>query len=188
MTKTDDTTKLNVILDLDETLVSAYPVEEFPFNDAQVRDKIINYTFHNMESYYIIFERPKLQEFLDYLFKNFNVSVWSAGSKDYVSFIVHNVILKKGRKLDYLFWSHHCKESTKKFKSKKNLKLLWDIYKLPEYTKKNTLLIDDMEDTYKVQKKNCIRALEFDVLETKKDSHLEDVKKVLRKYKKSGTV
>lgn len=180
--------KYNVILDLDETLVSSHGVSNFPFDKPDIRNKILNYTFHNMESYYIIFERPHLQDFLKFLFKNFNVSVWSAGSKDYVAFIVNNVILKPDptRKLDYLLWSYHCKDSNKKHKNKKCLKILWDDYKLDEFTKKNTVLVDDMKETCQPQKKNCINVPVFDILETKKDSYLKELRNKLKNIQKNG--
>lgn len=179
--------KLNIILDLDETLVSSYPVDEFPFNDPDIRSRILGHTFYNMESYYIIFERPHLQDFLDYLFKNFNVSVWSAGSRDYVSFIVENAILKKNknRKLDYLFWSYHCKDSVKRFSNKKNLDLLWDVYKLQNYTSKNTILIDDLEETCITQPKNAIIAREYNWVTQKKDGYLKELKRTLSKLKQT---
>ena len=40
------------------------------------------------DGHYKVFERPGLQEFLDYLFANFNVSVWTAASKSYALFII----------------------------------------------------------------------------------------------------
>lgn len=183
--------RCNIILDLDETLVSAHGVNDFPFDDPVVRNKILDYTFHNMESYYIIFERPGLQDFLRFVFNNFNVSVWSAGSKDYVAFIVNNIILKPDptRKLDYLLWSYHCKESVKKYNNKKSLKILWDDYNLKQkgYNKKNTFLIDDVDETCDPQKKNCIKVPEFNILKMeKKDSYLNKVKRDLSKIKKNN--
>ena len=41
------------------------------------------FSYHDMDGYYIVFERPGLQEFLDYLFANYIVSVWTAATKDY---------------------------------------------------------------------------------------------------------
>ena len=41
-----------------------------------------------MDGTYIICERPHLSDFMDWLFKNFNVSVWTAASKDYALFII----------------------------------------------------------------------------------------------------
>jgi len=175
----------NLILDIDETLVSSHPINDFPFDNAIMRKRILDYTFHNMDSYYIIFERPMLQEFLDYAFKNFNVSIWSAASKDYVLFIVKNIILQKeDRKLDYVFWNYHCKKSKKKYKNKKDLRMLWKYYKLSGYNKKNSLLIDDLTETCETQRDNTINIKKFDILEqTRNDKILSGIKRKLSKLK-----
>ena len=71
-------------------------------------------------------ERPHLQEFLDYLFENYNVSIWTAASKDYALYIINYVILKEPeRKLNFVFFSHHCDIAKKlKKKSPKDLEML----------------------------------------------------------------
>ena len=119
-----------------------------------------------MDDIYIVFERPHLQKFLDYLFKNFNVSIWTAASKDYACFIIDNIVLQdKNRKLDYIFFSYHCDISKKKKKrAQKSLELLWDIFKLPKYNKKNTIIIDDYDHVHKTQPENCILVEPFNVL------------------------
>ncbi len=175
--------QLNIILDLDETLVSAHGVKDFPFEDQDIRKKIMKYNIHNMESYYIIFERPDLQDFLKFLFENFNVSIWSAGSKDYVTYIVDNVILKpdKTRTLDYLMWSYHCKLSTKNFQNKKALQTLWNIYNLEGYNENNTILIDDLKETCDPQSELCINVPEFNILNKNQDKYLKELKTILSK-------
>jgi hypothetical protein len=71
--------RINVVLDLDQTLVSA---EDWNTQDfKKYKKKAKKFQFHDMDGYYIVFERPNLQSFLDYLFANFNVSVWTAASK-----------------------------------------------------------------------------------------------------------
>jgi TFIIF-interacting CTD phosphatase-like protein len=78
--------KLNFILDLDQTIISGEPVEEYSIEKN--KKKASKFRFETMENYYIIFERPGLQQFLTFLFKNFNVSIWTAASKDYALFII----------------------------------------------------------------------------------------------------
>ena len=93
-----------LFLDLDQTIISAEASEDFNF--VKHHKKIKKFHYENMEGYYLIFSRPNLQEFLDYIFKNFNVSVWTAASKDYALFIIDKIILKDlpERKLDYIFF------------------------------------------------------------------------------------
>lgn len=151
--------KMNLILDLDETLISAEITEEFNFK--KYKNKSQKFKFKSMDGFYIIFERPHLQSFLDFVFENFNVSVWTAASKDYALFIINKFIQTKKRKLDYIFFSYHCNVSKKLKNGTKDLSILWDLYKIPGYNAKNTFILDDYDEVYKTQKNNCIIAKPF---------------------------
>jgi TFIIF-interacting CTD phosphatase-like protein len=168
--------KYNIILDLDNTLLSAIPLEDFDW-DKKTKQKALEFNIHHMEEYYIIFERPGLQEFLDFLFKNFNVSIWSAASKDYVLYIIEHIILKgiSSRKLDYIFFSYHCNWSKKECKELKCLDMLYSTFKLNEKFKKyNTILIDDLPQNCKNQLCNTIQVhpFEFDNKNSEQDNEL----------------
>lgn len=189
--------KKNVILDLDQTLICAESLQEF--NVQKNLDKIMTFdsTFNpekcetpsssakekkiiNMEDMYVVFLRPNVQEFLDYLFENFNVSVWTAASKEYASFIVNKVILepRPDKKLDLLLFSYHCNMSRRHCSGSKNLCLLWDVVKLPGFTKENTVILDDFCEVFDIQPSNCIRADEFQFNGSKSpesDNFLKDV-------------
>ena len=176
--------KINFILDLDQTIISGEPVEEY--NIEKNKKKASKFRFETMENYYIIFERPGLQQFLTFLFKNFNVSIWTAASKDYALFIIDKIIIagNKDRKIDYVFFSYHCGISKKiKKKSSKELSILWNYYKLPEYNENNTVILDDYtEDVYNNQKQNCIIAKPFEFKDdnSHKDKFLKDLQHKLR--------
>jgi hypothetical protein len=176
--------KPNIILDLDQTIISGEPTEEYNFEKNM--KKSIKFKFEIMENYYIIFQRPHLQKFLDFIFKNFNVSVWTAASKDYALFIIDRIILagKKNRKLDYIFFSYHCNVSKKiKRKGTKNLTMLWDFYKINNYNKNNTVIIDDYKkDVYNKQKSNCILTPPFEFTDefSDKDTFLKDLQNDLQ--------
>ena len=177
--------KLNIILDLDQTLISAEPSKEFSF--TKNKNKVKKFNFHDMIGYYIIFERPGLQDFLDYLFKNFNVSVWTAATKEYALFVIEKVILKNSeRKLEYVFHSEHCKYSKKNARGPKDLNVLWEIYKLPGYNKKNTIIIDDLKEIFEIQKKNCINIKPFYFIEenSNTDDEFKKVKEKLERTRK----
>ena len=152
--------KYNIFLDLDETIISAIEFENYDKNKLENDKRKNNFTFYTMGKDYIVFERPHLQEFLDYLFENFNVSIWTAASKIYALFIIQNIVLKKpNRKLDYIFFSYHCDLSEKFKNGLKDLSLLWDTYKLPKCKDTNTVIIDDNPDVKKTG--FCISAPEF---------------------------
>lgn len=162
--------KVNVFLDLDNTLISSIPSDVFPSDDPKVMSLLnSNFKYHNMDNIYVVFERPHVQEFLDYVFDNYNVSVWTAASKSYALFIIDKVILTKpGRHLDYVLYDSHTKHSDKKYKTIKKLDTIWEIYKLPGYDKSNTIIIDDLPEVHKSQPNNSIQIKEFEIFKNPK--------------------
>jgi TFIIF-interacting CTD phosphatase-like protein len=170
--------KHNIILDLDQTLISAEPCEEIDMRKYKNKSKL--FRSDNMDGYYIVYSRPFLQEFLTFLFNNFNVTIWTAASKDYALFIIENIILNKdnSRELDFIFFSYHCKLSKHHKKYSKELSMLWDIHNLPEYSSKNTVILDDFKsDVHKCQPNNCIIAPPFEFTEkgSENDTFLKDL-------------
>lgn len=178
--------KINILLDLDQTVISAEPTEEYDVKKNKAKAK--KFKLHNMDGYYVVFERPDLQPFLDFLFKNFNVSIWTAASKDYALFIVDKIILgkNKDRKLDYIFFSYHCDVSKDLKKGSKDLRMLCDIYNCPGYNMDNTVILDDYDEVHRTQPKNCIVALpfEFNHQNSHEDSFLTNLKSHLEELSK----
>lgn len=150
--------KCNVILDLDNTLISAIEYEKL--NNTY---RNTNLKHHVFDKSFIIFERPHVQKFLDFLFKHFNVSVWSAGTKDYVLFIVKNIIqTSPSRKIHTILHYDHCVMSSKFFpNTPKDLRFLYNIIK--GFKKSNTFIIDDLDEVYMSQPSNCIQVPRFDL-------------------------
>jgi TFIIF-interacting CTD phosphatase-like protein len=133
---------MNIILDLDSTVISSLIPSEVQPN---------NLISHKMENYFIVYERPGLQEFLDYLFGSFNVAVWTAASKDYALFIADKILLQnKNRKLDFILHDYHGHISEQRSSCPKDLNLIWKIFG-PKYTAENTIIIDDYEEVFKYQ-------------------------------------
>ena len=170
----ESATKPVILLDLDQTVISAEATEDYKYDKA----KASKFTYHDMDGYYIVFERPGLQPFLDWLFENFTVSVWTAASKDYALFIVNKILLKKQkRKLDFIFFSYHCDISSLKKSGTKDLTTLGDIFKLPGYSLKNTVILDDYSEVHNTQPGNCIIAHPFEYTSDKSthDTFLTDL-------------
>jgi len=176
------TSKLNIVLDLDQTLISAEVLEEY--NIEKNKDKCKKFNYKNMDDYYIIFQRPYLQKFLDYLFANFNVSIWTAASKDYALFIIDKIIIdnKPERKIDWIFFSYHCDVSKKIKKSSKNLNMLWDVYKISGYSIDNTFIIDDYDEVYNSQPNNSIMVPEFQYYDENSEND-DFLKKLIKQLK-----
>ena len=174
-----------LVLDLDETLVSAKTPSEYDLVKKENPTK-----YHDMDGYYKVTERPNLQEFLDYVFKNFNVIIWTAASKDYAAFIIKEILLgNKDRKVDYVFFKYHCNLSKKYQNGSKNLKLLWENFKLNKLNSSNTIIIDDYDEVYNIQPKNCViaPAFEYDDENSENDEFLKDLIPLLKKYKQSSS-
>src|SRR5579872_1645474 len=161
--------KYNIILDLDNTLICSLDMKhEINKIPQDIREK-----FHsiNMDNYYQVFERPYLQDFLTYLFDNFNVSIFTAADKDYALFVIDNIILRnKSRKLDYIMFNFHVQLSEIYFSSIKDLSLLWNIFRLPKYNRDNTIIIDDLPEVYNANPNNAIQIKKFDILANPEDA------------------
>lgn len=153
---------INVVLDLDNTLIYSILANKFPKRSSSIMH---SKPHHRMDDDYVIFERPGLQEFLDYLCENFNVMVWSAASPDYVEFIVENILMKDDRHFDYVLTSENCEDCQDYYGEDqfKNLRYLWDIHDLVGYGPYNTLIIDDLGLVHKTQPNNCIHIKSFNV-------------------------
>ena len=123
--------KPSIFVDLDNTLICSETFEEYDDKDPKIKQKTKKFRNKNMDDCYIVFERPGLQSFLSFLFKNFKVSVWTAASKDYALFVIDKIILngKKNRKIDWIFFSYHCDISNSIKKGTKDLNIIWDDYK-----------------------------------------------------------
>lgn len=180
--------KYNIVLDLDNTLLSAVPLEDLK-TDKKTKEKMKEFTHYNMDDYYIIFERPGLQKFLDYIFKHFNVSIFTLASKSYALWIVDNIILKKDkpkRKVDYIFFSYHSNWSKSKSSNKnlKSMEMLWTTFGLDhQFNSNNTFIIDDLPEINKTQPCNSIKikAFEFEDEDSPDDEELKILKKRLKK-------
>lgn len=151
----------NVFLDLDNTLLSAVRIPNITNEFVAVVGKYLPY--HYFEGSYVIFERPYLQEFLDTLFAHCNVSVWSAGQKEYVLFIVKNIITRgrPDRKLNLVMYSDHCDSSRAKYNktSPKDLRMIYrDIA-----NSSNTFIIDDNVHVCGANPHNCQQVVPFEL-------------------------
>lgn len=85
--------KPSIILDLDQTLISSEATEDHNFEKYKEKSK--KFRYDDMDGYYIVYSRPYLQDFLDYIFENFKVTVWTAASKDYALFIIEKNNIKR---------------------------------------------------------------------------------------------
>jgi len=183
--------KINVCLDLDETLICSIPFNKVP----QIIPKWLSkFTTHKMffgddptKYDFLVIERPGLQNFLNWLSENFKITIWSAASPDYVLFIKKHIFGK--RKVQKSYTSDDCKRSQKKYGEEfiKNIELLWDVDDLKGFGPANTLIIDDLKCNTATQPHNSIRIGKFTVnfkdKKSLKDKELVNVRKQLENIK-----
>jgi hypothetical protein len=127
--------------------------------------------------------RPGLEEFLDWLFKNCKVSVFTHADKEYAMYIVNTFILqgKKNRKIDLIYYRYHVEMALDLFGGYKDLRLLWNEFKVFDVYPSNTVIIDDNPMVKKSNPYNTIQIYPFNAsLESVNDDHLSKVKRLLQ--------
>uniref|UniRef100_A0AAU7SSF6 Haloacid dehalogenase-like hydrolase n=1 Tax=Heteronotia binoei irido-like virus TaxID=3141948 RepID=A0AAU7SSF6_9VIRU len=172
---------MNVILDLDETIINTHLSRTFTPRHFK-RAKLFHYKM--MSKKYIVIARPGLEAFLDWLFANFTVSVWTAATRAYAFFVIKYFIMNNPNRVPlYIFSSEHCCASQKKGKSHKDLSILYKRFP-HQYSPHNTVIIDDREDICEHQKKNsyCIPPFFFLKHKSYNDMELKKVKKFLKNF------
>lgn len=165
----------NLILDLDETLISGIeipPLKKDATKMADFQRRKQAFTVHQMGEEYFIVERPGVQSFLDMAFKHYNVSIWTAASKEYAIFVYERVFQRPGRKLDYFMYSENCDDS---YARTGCLKQLNQLFHLPQYNPDNTMIIDDNHNVYEGQKNlvHPIKPFRFFRKDSEKDDYLK---------------
>lgn len=183
------TEKKFIILDLDETIIHSVSSEEMDDLGDDNIEKMKEFNSHEMKDEdgnieFIVLERPGLQPFLDYIFSNFRVGVWTAASKDYALFIVKNVVLSdKNRELEFVLFDDHCEQAYKELKGKKNLDMLYKHYKHPGIRHDNVFILDDHPRVHNTQPSKCILMYPFQIddEESNNDNFLEQLEHELEK-------
>lgn len=173
----------NIILDLDHTIICA---EECSDNKIKKNVELFDYGF---VSPYVICGRPNLQKFLDFVFKNFTVSVWTASTKNYASFVIDRFIKQydQNRQIKIILFRDHCDVSFKKTGKSKSLKLLECFWKIPGFTLENTIIIDDYSEVFETQPKNCIHIKPFFITkQNANDFELNKILEILREKKSNN--
>jgi TFIIF-interacting CTD phosphatase-like protein len=129
---------MNIILDLDETLVSVTtkPVRVFDFKFS-----IIDQLTNQPVTYYAR-KRPNLEIFLKYIFKNFSsVAVWTAATKQYASKVIQGIMTNE--QINALAFVK-CRDDLKVDATGTYTKPLHRVFQThPVIKKHNTLMIDD---------------------------------------------
>lgn len=126
---------LNIVLDLDETLIHSST------RKPKTYDFIID--LKDDRPYYVK-KRPKLEKFLSYIFKKYKtVSVWTAATHDYAIKVIENIFTAEQRKmLKFFHTRRHTRGGTKPLEIIFNS----DEAKNLGIQSNNTIIIDDKPD------------------------------------------
>jgi hypothetical protein len=181
--------KVNILLDLDNTIINALDTSELEVLNRvniDLQDKFKYYDMMNGDKLeYRVFERPYVQDFLDYIFLNYNVSIFTAADKEYALFIYENVIKReypdnpiKNRVINYLFCGTHSSYSEIIYRSPKNLNILWDVFKIHNFKPCNTIIIDDLDQVIQNNPNNCIPAPKFEIISDDKKVNFNSYKDI----------
>jgi len=159
-----------IILDLDNTIISSESIMLIDKKKKKYAHSLENLKYYDFRKLRI-FERPGLQDFLDYIFKYFKVGVWTAGQADYAKYIVEKFIKtpdkKYKRNIEFIWTRRQSFKSYKLYKCYKNLSMVWENF--DHFNEKNTILIDDMECNVVLQDKNAMLIPEFYILNYNED-------------------
>jgi len=190
-----------IVLDLDETLLHTIHKSQYhsKLDTTNIHFKVMD-DDKDDDDPYIVFVRPHLYEFLDYIFKHFKVCIWTAASKDYALWIIKNILNKTStgtivhRKLTLFLSSEHCDISYEIKDGHKVLSLWKDEFKLdvlaPEtFSDDNVyILFDDSYDAYISNKKEdqihfCVRVKAWEMKNKQLDKQDDELKRLIKELK-----
>lgn len=169
---------MNIVLDLDNTLISAVEYDEYDVEKNREKSQLFE-SFDVLDQF-IVFKRPYVDEFLDFLFDNCqNVCVWSAGSKDYVLTIVNELFLKKNRIPKCVFFLYHCNLSEEHHKGLKDLDMLCECM---DFEKEKTFIVDDLDHVIDLNNQNSFHVEEFEFVNenSENDKDLLRIKELIK--------
>lgn len=190
------TTKKNIVLDIDATLVHTHgELDHFkmlkvydPQTQMKLRKKVYSMVLIDVSSIPGEGEvtelsgiyRPYLKEFLEFCFQYFdNVVIWSAGKKKYVEKMCEFMFPLKHQPLK-IFNYDDCDIDENDFIAKPLEKLYKHKTCKGKLNSKNTLVIDDRDDTFSLNKRNGILIPEFESDMSIEDIHNHSDKNLLK--------
>jgi hypothetical protein len=181
------TTKKNIVLDIDATLVHTHgDIEDFSMLKVYSEEDRIKYRrkLYNMKlidvasasggGYVTVLAgiyRPYLREFLDFCFDYFdNIVIWSAGKKKYVEKMCEIMFPFQEQQPLLIYTYDDCVVGEEDYLKKPLKKLFQDERAKGKLNEKNTFVLDDRDDTFSLNPKNGIMIPEFE-----SDMSLEDI-------------
>lgn len=148
--------RILIVLDIDLTLVCAEEVKD----KVEIKEEKKEIKLREDEDYNIIYreircfsgkKRPHLNTFLDYVFENFDIAVWSAGNEQYVKPSVEHIFGERKSLLKFVYHVEHCENGSNKDQKIKPLS------KITGYNPSKIIIIDDNENSFIKNEHNAIK-------------------------------
>ena len=150
--------KINIIFDLDETLIQTLDIN-FENNKSYIVENpslsniaILNIPGNKRSTFLYI--RPYYLNLIDYFYRNFNVSFWTAGTENYCRSIIDVLLSEEQKNETKIILSRNSFDKNiivnikddkmykiNHYKEPKPLKFLWKNFN--NFNKENTLIIDN---------------------------------------------
>lgn len=150
---------INIVLDLDETLIHTLSItKSFSTNLSKMAD----FHFEIDGQHFWVNKRPGLDLFLDFIFKYFQVGIWTAADKEYATQICKKVLTyEQVKKIKFIYSRNFChldqNENPPMFT--KPLAKLYELY--PDFNHQNTLMIDNAPHVMKYNPHNGVYIPDF---------------------------
>jgi len=138
----------NLVLDLDNTLIFGFRQDQPNFLDIDLSKGV-------KVGDYLFFIRPYCYEFLDYIFRKYNVGIFTAATKLYADDVIDTFFLKYKKHLHFVFIKEEydkCKFATGGVKD-----INFICSEVPHFLPTETMIIDDC---YGVKYTNMDRAIQ----------------------------
>lgn len=191
--------KINLIFDIDETLIQAYYNESGVMHSYDRGEFIVGKLGNGKE--YLIYLRPYLKKLLNFCYKHFYVSFWTNGKKDHCLAVLNGILTKEQFKktriiLARVDQNEVCECNTNKnyiinlhnYQINKPLDYLWDHPDFNSHFKRNnTIIIDDNPINIAINQSNSIFIYPWCRFD-KNDRKLKSLIKLLKKHKKTTNV
>jgi len=162
--------KKNLVLDIDNTLISTVSKTLVDSIKESGQNIPLHYIINDEIKEMVIYPRPYLQNFLDFVFQHYNVSIFTAAETNYALYVIQNLILqaKSNRKLDFIMTYPHYKNCIYLYEKHKYIDYITS--KNSSYTIENTKILDDSILVAMSNPDNIIKAEPFEVIKINRDN------------------
>ena len=168
--------KLNIVFDLDETLINSVPEKMWGAITQEAASKLRNFKMNLGSEKFWVFVRPYVHDdFFSWIFQTFNVGVITAATHRYATEIVYELMLKghPERTLSFL----RTRETYQHMYNveHKRLAYLFQAIRPYNFHPCNTILLDDNQDVKLTNLYNVIRIKAWFVLKTWQEKNVTKV-------------